>query len=130
MARQQPLTSALVLAVAMVWVANPLARWFLLLRMKRPPPATAAPGWRAGVATTFVPGSESIPMVARTLSALVGLRYPHDTWLLDEGDDPEVKALCARLGVFHFSRQAQARVSDARPGHSRREASTETTTPG
>jgi cellulose synthase/poly-beta-1,6-N-acetylglucosamine synthase-like glycosyltransferase len=107
MAPQQPVRSALVLSVAIIWVANPLARWLLLLRMKRPSTATAtaAAGWRAGVATTFVPGSESIPMLAPTLSALVNLRYPHETWLLDEGDDPEAKALCARLGVFHFSRR-------------------------
>ena len=30
--------------------------------------------------------------------------YPHDTWLLDEGNDPQVRAMCDLLGVKHFSR--------------------------
>jgi cellulose synthase/poly-beta-1,6-N-acetylglucosamine synthase-like glycosyltransferase len=32
--------------------------------------------------------------------------YPHDTWVLDEGDDPRVKTLCARIGARHFSRKS------------------------
>jgi cellulose synthase/poly-beta-1,6-N-acetylglucosamine synthase-like glycosyltransferase len=42
-------------------------------------------------------------------SYLVALDYPHDTWVLDEGDDPEVKELCQRLGAHHFSRKNLAR---------------------
>jgi cellulose synthase/poly-beta-1,6-N-acetylglucosamine synthase-like glycosyltransferase len=37
------------------------------------------------------------------------MEYPHETWVLDEGDDPRVRALCARLGARHFSRQGMAR---------------------
>ena len=37
--------------------------------------------------------------------ALVTLDYPHDTWVLDEGDEDRVKALCLRLGAKHFSRK-------------------------
>ena len=44
-------------------------------------------------------------MLEKTLAALVSLEYPHDTWVLDEGDDSEVKRLCTRLGVLHFSRK-------------------------
>jgi len=37
------------------------------------------------------------------------LRVRHDgeleVWLLDEGNDPAVKAMCAELGVHHFSRK-------------------------
>ena len=31
--------------------------------------------------------------------------YPHDTWVLDEGDEAPVKALCYALGAQHFSRK-------------------------
>ena len=55
--------------------------------------------------TTFVPGSESIEMLRRTLVSIVRADYPHDTWLLDEGDDPAARQLCAQLGVRHFSRK-------------------------
>ena len=32
-----------------------------------------------------------------------------DVWLLDEGDDPDVKRMCAELGVNHFSRRGVER---------------------
>ena len=32
-----------------------------------------------------------------------------DVWLLDEGDDPDVKRMCAELGVNHFTRRGVAR---------------------
>ncbi len=44
-------------------------------------------------------------MLEETVRALVALDYPHDTWVLDEGDDDQVKALCLRLGAHHFSRK-------------------------
>jgi cellulose synthase (UDP-forming) len=55
--------------------------------------------------TAFVPGAEPLDMLEDTLKALVALDYPHDTWVLDEGDDERVKALCVALGACHFSRK-------------------------
>jgi len=83
-------------------------RWLLLPFMRRPRPMTPTPGWRVGVATTFVPGAEPIEMLAATVAALVDMDYPHETWVLDEGDDPAVRRLCTRLGARHFSRQGRA----------------------
>ena len=62
-------------------------------------------GWKVGVVTAFVPSAEPIEMLEETLNALMALDYPHDTWVLDEGDDDQVKALCIRLGAHHFSRK-------------------------
>jgi cellulose synthase/poly-beta-1,6-N-acetylglucosamine synthase-like glycosyltransferase len=67
-----------------------------------------AQGWRVGVATTFVPSAEPIEMLERSVRAMVAIDYPHDTWVLDEGDDPRVRAMCARLGAQHFSRAGVA----------------------
>jgi len=55
--------------------------------MRRPSPAAARPGMRVGVATTFVSSSEPIEMLEGTLRAVIAMDYPHDTWVLDEGDD-------------------------------------------
>ena len=46
-------------------------------------------------------------MVERTLRAMRQVRYRGqvDVWILDEGDDPAVKAMAERLGVYHFSRK-------------------------
>jgi len=43
-------------------------------------------------------------MLRQTTQALVAMRYPHDTWVLDEGNDDRVKAMCAELGAHYFTR--------------------------
>ena len=91
----------LVLAYMITVWAGP---WLAFERMQRPVYIAPAPGLRVAAVTSFVPRSESLEMLELTLRAMVGMRYPHDTWVLDEGDDPAVRALCARLGVRHFSR--------------------------
>jgi len=71
------------------------------------PPAelpSAQPGLRVAFITTFVPGSESIDLLHKCLPALLSADYPHDTWLLDEGNSAEARELCDSLGVLHFSR--------------------------
>jgi cellulose synthase/poly-beta-1,6-N-acetylglucosamine synthase-like glycosyltransferase len=72
-----------------------------------PVPIRAEPGSRVAFLTTIVPGKEPIEMVRKTLQA--ALRIRHDgmlhVWLLDEGNDPEVREMCAELGVQHFSRR-------------------------
>ena len=83
-----------------------MCSWLICTRVEayRPAPPPA-PGLRVAFITTFVPGSESIEMLHRTLISILKADYPHDTWLLDEGDDPQARELCARLGVRHFSRK-------------------------
>lgn len=80
-------------------------RWWCLPFMKKPAPMTPRSGWKVAVATTFVPEAEPIGMLKQTLRALLALDYPHDTWVLDEGNDPRVVALCAELGALYFSRK-------------------------
>ena len=80
-------------------------RWLALPLMRMPRPIPAASGWRVAVVVTFVPGAESIEMLENTVEALIGIDYPHDTWVLDEGNDAEVRDLCLRNGARHFSRQ-------------------------
>ncbi|MCK1797533.1 cellulose synthase catalytic subunit [Streptomyces sp. XM4193] len=72
-----------------------------------PVPVHPEAGTRVAFLTTYVPGKEPIAMVRATLEAAVAMH--HDgllhVWLLDEGDDPEARALCAELGVHHFTRK-------------------------
>jgi len=79
--------------------------WVALARMRRPVHIAPKPGWRVAVITTFTPPLESIEMLEQTLTAMVALDYPHDSWVLDEGNVPAVRALCERLGARHFSRR-------------------------
>ena len=82
-----------------------MCTWLACAKMEEyrpaPPPA---PGLRVAFITTFVPGSESIEMLRHTLVSIVGCDYQHDTWLLDEGNDQQARALCAQLGVKYFTR--------------------------
>ena len=104
---------ALSLALAFLFI-NRQARWFLLPSMMRPVPMPARRGWNVAVATTYVPGAESLDLLERTLRALVALDYPHETWVLDEGDRLEVRNLCARLDVRHYSRASKPAYRTAR----------------
>lgn len=72
----------------------------------RPEPVQGPPraGLRVAFLTTFVPSSEPIELLQGTLPAMLSVDYPHDTWLLDEGNVAEVRELCERLGVRYFSR--------------------------
>lgn len=92
-------------AIAGLTIANPLTRWLLLPRMRRPVPQPPRPGLRVAAVTTYVPQSESLQMLEVTLTSMKDMEYPHDCWLLDEGDCKEAKELCRRLGVCHFSRK-------------------------
>ena len=76
------------------------------LNARDPIPLAPLTGQRIAFVTTIVPSKEPIEMVRRTLEAAVAVRYEGtlDVWLLDEGDDPAVRAMCAELGVRHFTR--------------------------
>jgi cellulose synthase/poly-beta-1,6-N-acetylglucosamine synthase-like glycosyltransferase len=81
------------------------------LNARDPLPMTPLAGQRLAFLTTIVPGKEPLEMVRRTLEGAVAVRYEGhlDVWLLDEGDDPDVRAMCAELGVRHFSRHGVPR---------------------
>jgi len=104
--RQGALEAAYLVATALLvfHLGSWFGRWFFLWSMRRPTPLPPVPGLKVAVVTTFVPSAESIDMLAQSLRAMRAIDYPHDTWVLDEGDSPDVAALCQRLGVRHYSR--------------------------
>jgi cellulose synthase (UDP-forming) len=71
------------------------------------------PELRVAFVTTFVPGTESLDLLKKTLPAMMRAHYEHDTWLLDEGNDPEARKLCGQLGVKYFSRYGKAQYNTA-----------------
>jgi cellulose synthase (UDP-forming) len=101
---EQPLLTSLVGIVLGLVLVNALAKWLLLPKMRKPLDQPAPADLRIAAVTTYVPGSEPLEMVACTLRAMQRMDYPHDCWLLDEGDDPHARQLCATLGVSYFTR--------------------------
>lgn len=105
--RTYPLAFKLASILLVYYVGSWLFRWLSLYAIRRPRRMSAAPGLRVAVSTTFVSGAEPVEMLDQTLRALVAMEYAHDTWVLDEGDDEAVKALCHRLGARHFTRKGR-----------------------
>ncbi|WP_239405797.1 glycosyltransferase family 2 protein [Frankia sp. Cj3] len=82
--------------------------------MRDPVPVRPADGLRIAFTTTIVPAKEPIDVVRDTLIAARRIHYgtPIDIWLLDEGNDPGVRAVCADIGVHHFSRNGVERWNE------------------
>lgn len=87
--------------------------WVFGLVMRSAVPLAPPTGLRVAVLTTIVPSKEPLAMLERTLAAMTHIRHPDgfDIWVLDEENDSAVRALCARLGVRHFSRHGIARYN-------------------
>jgi cellulose synthase/poly-beta-1,6-N-acetylglucosamine synthase-like glycosyltransferase len=79
------------------------------LAARDPIPVEPDTTFRVAFLTTIVPGKEPIEMVERTLKAATEIVYGGqlDVWLLDEGDSTEVRQMCERLGVRHFTRKGR-----------------------
>jgi cellulose synthase/poly-beta-1,6-N-acetylglucosamine synthase-like glycosyltransferase len=74
-----------------------------------PVPMQPPPGLRVALLTTIVPGKEPLDLVMTTLRAMKRVRHDADVdvWLLDEGDDAEVRRRCEEIGVRHFTRKGR-----------------------
>jgi cellulose synthase (UDP-forming) len=82
--------------------------------------------WRLAVRTTppapvgatvdvFVPSfNEPVEMLRRTLQAALRIDYPHQTWLLDDGNRPEARALAESPGCRYLTRPENV---DAKAGN-------------
>ena len=83
------------------------------LAARNPVPVPPRKGAPVAFATTIVPDREPIEIVRRTLEAALRIRHdgPFDVWLLDEGGDADVRAMCEELGVRWFSRRGMPRYN-------------------
>jgi cellulose synthase (UDP-forming) len=48
--------------------------------------------------------SEEIDLVTETARAALKIRYPHRTWVLDDGKRPEMKRVCDEIGCGYITR--------------------------
>ncbi|MEU4692611.1 glycosyltransferase [Actinoplanes sp. NPDC023714] len=116
--RQRAITAVMIGATVLIELfrlVNVVTLCLATLRARDPVPVPPDENLRVAFLTTIVPGKEPLEMVERTLRAAREIRHPgrYDVWLLDEGDDPDVKAMCRAIGVRHFSRKGVARWNTA-----------------
>lgn len=90
-----------------VWyqIINELFSWYVAHFMKQPKPTEPEEGLKVAFLTAFVPNKEPIDVLEKTLQAMINTDYPHDTWVLDEGNSFEAKYLCQKYGAIHYSRK-------------------------
>ena len=76
--------------------------WYLYLRIDAPAPIAPEAGLTVDV---FVPVyDEPYELVSRSLAAAIAIRYPHQTYLLDDARDARFAALARSLGVGYLTR--------------------------
>ena len=74
----------------------------LTFNLKREDPGSPIPNVKVDV---FVPTyNEDLEILEATLTGCINIIYPHTTFLLDDGQRPEVSALAARMGCQYLTR--------------------------
>jgi cellulose synthase (UDP-forming) len=95
--------------------ALPTFFFFYVWKMRRPIELLPPTGMRVALITLCVPGHESLEVIREQLEALASVSYPHDSWVLDEGASPDVRALAEELGIRYFTRKGIARWNEPHP---------------
>lgn len=88
-----------------------LGAWRLRERHDAPP--ITRPVTVDVLVTTY---NEPLDLVMRTARAALDIRYPHQTWILDDGDRPELRALAEAEGIGVITRSQAWRD---RPRHAK-----------
>lgn len=90
-----------------VWhqIVNEIFVWIISLFMRDSMYIPAQEGYKVAFLTAFVPGKEPYDVLDKTLKAMVDCEYPHETWLLDEGNDEIARKICEKHGVLHYTRK-------------------------
>jgi|GEM_PF-133516 len=103
----------LLTAALMYKLLRILHEWYHYWHISVPDKPVATRTYTVDMLTTACPG-EPYEMFRRTLTAMQAVRYPHTSYLCDEGNDPALKALCDELGVIHVTRRVK---KDAKAGN-------------
>jgi len=92
----------LFLAAELVGFGEILLFYFTTWRRRVHNPEPALPGRTVDL---FIPTyNEPVALLRDTVVCAISVRYPHVTWLLDDGNRPEVKALAQELGCQYLAR--------------------------
>lgn len=85
---------------------------FMVWQLTSPEAEAPPPGWTVDV---FIPTyNESVQLVRHTLLAAKQMDYPHEVWLLDDGNRKEMAALAQEYGCRYLARTVN---TDAKAGN-------------
>ncbi len=77
---------------------------FSLWDVDRRPAVADVEATDAKVAVLIPTYNEGVEVLTPTIAAAVAMRVPHETWVLDDGDRPEVAQLAEALGARYLTR--------------------------
>ena len=98
-----PIFSALFFAVELIGFVWGII--FLLSVLKISTPQTL-PVQQGIAVDVFIPTyNEPVDIVRRTVVAALRISYPHETWLLDDGNRAEMRAMAEELGCRYIARE-------------------------
>ncbi len=101
---EQPVASVMYLLVDMVTCF--LAALFVVTFWRLPTKPISNMTHRRFTVDVLVPSyNEDSDMLEATLRHCIEMDYPHKTWLLDDGNRPEIRLLTERLGVGYIARE-------------------------
>jgi cellulose synthase (UDP-forming) len=97
------LWSAIFLALETYAAACSIVFYAILLRRTTGTAPPAPPGRTVDVFVCSY--NEPLALVRQTVRRALAIEYPHRTFLLDDGNRPEARALAAELGCGYFARE-------------------------
>jgi cellulose synthase (UDP-forming) len=98
---QNPFLFALLSFATWYGIFRMVVGWYNLFHIEQPDPKPAPPGLSVAIFTTSSPG-EPYEMFVRTLAAAREIAYPHQTYLLDDTQDPRFAQLAKEMGAVHL----------------------------
>lgn len=104
--------SVIVYAAELFGFVAAMLHLFVTWRLPIHTPVPAPAGLSVDVFVTTL--DEPIEVVRRTLLAARGIKYPHQTWLLDDGQRPDMRAMALELGCHYLARTDN---TDAKAGN-------------
>lgn len=101
------------LAVALLYenFLIPLIVAYYIFRIKLPSSRRPEKNKKVAMITLCVPSYESIEIIEQQMHAMKAVTYPHDSWILDEENNPIVKKLARKYKVKYFTRRGNRKYN-------------------
>jgi cellulose synthase (UDP-forming) len=110
-----PLLGPLLVVAVLYNAAQVFGAWYIYTHIAQPRHRAAPEGLSVDV---FVPVyDEDEALVARSLKAVLAMRYPHRTFLLDDGHRESYRQVADRLGVTYLRRSGHQHAKAGNVNH-------------
>jgi cellulose synthase (UDP-forming) len=111
--RSRNILYSIIVAAFLYKIIGLVLEWILSFHPKVKEKPEFNTKWKVDVLTTYVKG-EPKDMLFKTLEAIQKITYPHESFLCDEADDPELKEYCLKNNIHHVTRKEKI---DAKAGN-------------